>query len=155
MALSFISHVEAQLSKDLRSFCNWSWSCRERILRYSRKSSAKSLTWDDTTSGGDRWYGSKIKVTQGLSLGVPHSPLLQMTRLYIGVPQSPLLQMTRLSRGVPQSPLFTDDETVPWGTPESTVTDDETVPWGTPESSVTDDETVPWGTPRVHCYRWR
>ena len=51
MALNFIPHVEAQFSKDLRSFSNLNWSGRERILRYSRQSSAKSLTWDDTTSG--------------------------------------------------------------------------------------------------------
>ena len=44
-------HREAQISNSVRSFCSTTWSSFDFICRYNKQSSAKSLTWDRTTSG--------------------------------------------------------------------------------------------------------
>ena len=50
-ALNLISHFEPQLSSEFRSFCRAIWSCLFLISLYTRQSSAKSLTLEETTDG--------------------------------------------------------------------------------------------------------
>ena len=66
-------HREAQISSSVRSFCSNTWSSFDFICQYNKQSSAKSLTWDRTTSGRSFMWQGNMRGPRTVPWGTPES----------------------------------------------------------------------------------